>query len=439
VRHARFLLLLLLSGLIVVPLQARRRSQRPRRIHSTVTPLTVLVERRTDLFAQPGKRGPYVGTAARGTRLPVMRIARGRRCKLGRWYEVATGAWMCAAHGRGSWRLPRGTPRPILRPGRLVPRIAYYTRRDGVPIYTSEEDAAAGRHDRLVERGFSFSVSGWFRIGSRRFLRTRRGEIVPRKDMWKYRPSKFSGRALSGRPAHPIGCTIRYKSAAVRPAPRRGARRVDRLAHHSWVRLLEQTGRGKKRFYRIEKDRWIAARDVRPVYFSEPPLGVGPRERWVEVLLRHQTLVAYEGRRPVYATLVSTGRWEHKTPRGLFRVRTKVAMSTMTSRKGAGELYRVDDVPWIQYFHEGYALHGTYWHDKFGHPKSHGCINLAPKDARWLFTWAPPGLRAGWAARETTRARRAVLIRVRNTVRQQVRYRGPAALDPGAKPKHALK
>ncbi|MFH2009734.1 MAG: L,D-transpeptidase [bacterium] len=430
-------LLLLPPLLMTAPLQARRPTGSPRRERPSVTPLTVVVEHRTDLFAAPGKRGTYVGTAARGTRLPVMRIARGGRCPLGRWYEVAAGAWMCAAHGRGSWRLPHATPQPVVRSGRLVPRVAYYARRDGVPIYTSEGDAASGRHDRLVERGFSFSVSGWLRVGTRRFLRTRRGELVPRQDMWRYRPSTFSGRPLTGRPPPRIGCTIQYKHAPVHVAPLPGARRAGRLPHHSWVELLEQQGHGRGRFYRIGQDRWIAARHVRPVHFSAPPRGVGPRERWVEVLLRHQTLVAYEGHRPVYATLVSTGRWEHRTPRGLFRVRTKVTMSTMTSRKGAGELYRVDDVPWIQYFHEGYALHGTYWHDRFGHPKSHGCINLAPTDARWLFRWTPPGLRPGWAAREMTSTQPGILVRVRNTVRQQVRYRGPSALDPATNPTHA--
>jgi len=421
-----------LLGLLALPARARRPGKRARR--RVVTPLTVEVTGRTDLYRRPGKGGGFVGTAARTTRLPIMAVARGRRCKGGRWFEVAEGAWMCAAHGRTTWRLPSGQAQPILRGSRLVPRIAYYARRDGVPIYTSPEAAAAGTHDRLVERGFSFSVAGWKRIGKRRFIQTRRGELVPRGDMVRYRPSAFSGRVLKGRPTIPMGCTTAYKYAPVRLAPSHGARRVDRLKHHTWVRIHEVRGRGKRRFYRIEQDRWVAARHVQRVHLSAPPRGVRPTDRWVEVLLRHQTLVAYEGDRPVFATLVSTGRWHHQSPRGLFRVRTKVAMAAMNNRKGAGELYRVDDVPWIQYFHEGFALHGTYWHNGFGRPKSHGCINLSPRDSRWLFDWAPPRLRTGWMATEATAAQPGLLVRVRRSTRHRVPYRGPKRLDPGVRP-----
>ncbi len=399
--------------------------------HTRVTPITVRVTRRSDLFARPGKKG-FVGTVARGSILPIMTVARGGRCKGRRWFQVAEGAWMCAASGRTSWRLPRGRPQPIVRGGRLVPRVVYYARRDGVAVFTSSEAAAAGEHDRLVERGFSFSVAGWRRIAGRRFILTRNGELVRRSDMARYRPSAFEGRHLRGRPRLPIGCVISYKYAPVRGAPGPGARRVDRIKHHSWVQVHQVIRRRGRRYLRIEQDRWIAARHVRVVRFSAPPAGVGPHERWVEVLLSQQTLVAYEGARPVFATLVSTGRWRHQTPRGLFRVRTKVAMATMNNQKGAGELYRVDDVPWIQYFLQGYALHGTYWHNGFGRTRSHGCINLSPKDARWLFGWAPPHLRPGWMATEATTGEPGLLLRVRRATRQRVRYRGPKGQDPAS-------
>jgi hypothetical protein len=396
-----------------------------------VLPLSVRVKHPTDVYAKPGARKRFVGTLARGTRMPILRTARAGRCKGRRWYQVARGAWMCARNGRPSWRFPQGRARPVLRAGRLVPRRVYFARRDGVPIYLSREDAAAGRHDRLVERGFSFSIRYWLRIDGKRFISTRRHEIVPRKDLWRYRPSRYVGRALPAVPPLPIGCAIGYKSTPVRRGPSRRARRVDRLPHHRWVQIHDIRRRGKRRYYRIERNRWVRARAIRRIHFSAPPADVGPRERWVEILLRHQTLVAYEGPRPVYATLVSTGRWNHKTPTGIFRARTKVAMSTMTNQEGAGELYRVDDVPWIFFFHKGYAVHGTYWHDRFGIPKSHGCINLSPRDARWLFSWAPPRLRPGWSALQTSPRHPGLLIRIRRTTRHEVSYRGPDDQRPG--------
>ena len=58
--------------------------------------------------------------------------------------------------------------------------------------------------------------------------------------------------------------------------------------------------------------------------------------------------------------------------------------------------FELRDVPYVQYFENGYALHGAYWHDRFGQPKSHGCVNLAPEDARRLFFWTEPQIPPGW-------------------------------------------
>ncbi len=127
-------------------------------------------------------------------------------------------------------------------------------------------------------------------------------------------------------------------------------------------------------------------------------------ERWLEVNLAKQTLLAVEGDKPVYATLVSTGaggmasdteKNPYVTPRGIYRIHTKHTASTMDSRVPEAE-FELRDVPYIQYFKDGYALHAAYWHDQFGTPRSHGCINLAPKDAAHLFAFTKPELPPGW-------------------------------------------
>ena len=125
-------------------------------------------------------------------------------------------------------------------------------------------------------------------------------------------------------------------------------------------------------------------------------------ERWLDVNLSKQTLVAYDGERPVFATLVSSGEaglddaeTSTATKRGIFRIHTKHVSSTMSSDE-VGEEFELRDVPYVQYFEKGYALHGAYWHDRFGTPKSHGCINLAPEDARRLFSFTEPALPEGW-------------------------------------------
>jgi len=113
--------------------------------------------------------------------------------------------------------------------------------------------------------------------------------------------------------------------------------------------------------------------------------------------------MAYVGKTAVYATLVSTGRGvlgdpetESATPRGTFMVYAKHVSATMDGADDAADSYSLLDVPFVQYFHKGFALHGTYWHDEFGRVRSHGCVNLAPQDAAWLFEWTDPPVPEHW-------------------------------------------
>ena len=117
---------------------------------------------------------------------------------------------------------------------------------------------------------------------------------------------------------------------------------------------------------------------------------------WNEVVvsLGAQRLWAYEGEESVLTTFVSTGTaetWEVETPIGQWRILVKLPMETMTGTVN-GEPYQVEDVPYVMYFtDEGHALHGTYWHNSFGTPMSHGCVNLPMDVAEWMYRWAPEG------------------------------------------------
>jgi lipoprotein-anchoring transpeptidase ErfK/SrfK len=111
-------------------------------------------------------------------------------------------------------------------------------------------------------------------------------------------------------------------------------------------------------------------------------------ERWIDGNLSTQTLTAYVGNRPVYTVAVSTGLPNTPTPVGQFRIWIKLKYDDM---RGPG--YYLRDVPYVMYFYKDYGLHGTYWHDNFGTPMSHGCVNLSSADAEWLFNWASVGTR----------------------------------------------
>lgn len=120
------------------------------------------------------------------------------------------------------------------------------------------------------------------------------------------------------------------------------------------------------------------------------PASVGPNERWIDVNLTQQRLVAYEGDIPVFDTLVSSGTWNHPTVTGEFRVWLRFTSQTMDGSR-LGYNYYLENVPYVMYFFEDYALHGTFWHNNFGTPMSHGCVNLPTPAAEWIFNWSSIG------------------------------------------------
>jgi hypothetical protein len=155
-------------------------------------------------------------------------------------------------------------------------------------------------------------------------------------------------------------------------------------------------------YHRTSEGWWLRLADAK-VARPSPPFDLRPGEKWIDVDLTRQALVAFEGDRPVFATLISSGRRnpqdkEHDfpTPTGTFRIREKHITATMDGDVASDGPYSIEDVPWVMYFQGSYALHGAFWHDAFGHPRSHGCVNLAPDDARTLFGWVDPQLPEGW-------------------------------------------
>jgi hypothetical protein len=108
--------------------------------------------------------------------------------------------------------------------------------------------------------------------------------------------------------------------------------------------------------------------------------------RWIDVDLTNQSVYAYEGDVVVNSFIVSTGTWLTPTVTGQYKIYVKYR-----SAKMSGPGYYLPNVPYIMYFYKGYGLHGTYWHNNFGTPMSHGCVNLRTDDAAWLYDWASVG------------------------------------------------
>jgi LysM repeat protein len=124
---------------------------------------------------------------------------------------------------------------------------------------------------------------------------------------------------------------------------------------------------------------------------APPPIASSGGERWVDVNLTTQHLTAFEGNTPVFNSPISSGTWQYPTVVGQFRVYIRHESQTMDGRY-LGYDYVLPGVPYVMYFYKGFALHGTYWHNNFGTPMSHGCVNLPTPAAQWIYNWSDYGL-----------------------------------------------
>jgi len=114
-------------------------------------------------------------------------------------------------------------------------------------------------------------------------------------------------------------------------------------------------------------------------------------EKWIDVDLSEQRVVAYNGDEQVKAFDISAGKDDSPTVIGEFNIWIKTAVQDMYGGdRAASDYYYLKDVKWVQYFYEDYSFHGAYWHDNFGEPMSRGCINMRNEEAKWLFDWAGP-------------------------------------------------
>ena len=116
-------------------------------------------------------------------------------------------------------------------------------------------------------------------------------------------------------------------------------------------------------------------------------------EKWIEVDLSDQRLYMKEGIATVGTYLVSSGKW-YPTPTGEWRIWTKLRYTRMRGgSKALSTFYDLPNVPYTMYYNKGYGIHGAYWHNDFGQPRSHGCVNMKPEEAGIVFNWASVGTR----------------------------------------------
>ena len=250
-----------------------------------------------------------------------------------------------------------------------------------------------------MQPGFYVSVDREAEDGDRLFTRTVRGGYVRKEQLIDAKLPPGIGVTLGARYQLPLAFVYRGGSPVLRLHPVTGEAVKaggDLPLHGVYALTGETVVRAGRRYY--VSDDGILLRDtaVRIVERVARPKTVPKNERWIRVDLDRQTLTAYDGEEPVFATLISSGLPDHATPTGIFRLHAKHVTATMADNLAADGPYSIEDVPWTMYFSGSYALHAAFWHDRFGHQRSHGCVNIAPRDARWLFFWTAPNLPSAW-------------------------------------------
>ncbi|MBL8605245.1 MAG: L,D-transpeptidase [Myxococcales bacterium] len=279
----------------------------------------------------------------------------------------------------------------------------------GPPRIEELEGVAGSPLLRRMTRGMYVSLDRAVRANTgSTFWRTQSGGFVRSGTVSSVRsPPTFQGVRLGEGAGHqlPLAFAISVQASTYQTNGRGGFAPVQRVARLSTFDLTDEapvTVAGEQ-YYHTRDGYFIRSRQMRVVTRHEVPSDLSPGEKWIDVNLDHQSVVAYEGANPVYVTVASTGRRNrgnpdenYETVQGGFRIQSKHMATTMDGNSANDGPYSIEDVPWVMYFEQSFALHGAFWHNGFGMMHSHGCVNLAPADARFFFEWSEPRVAPGW-------------------------------------------
>ena len=266
--------------------------------------------------------------------------------------------------------------------------------RTDVHVFSNLEKALRGSDpSRSLGTGFiyvsytdRYDVEGKvvYQIGPGEFIR---GDHVSRISTPTYR-----GLVFSETPKHAFGWIMTMVNSYVHPGYDQPMTK-NVYYRYEVVKIYDVVKVGDFEWYMVGPGEWIEQRQIAVVWLDiEKPVEI-QGDRWISVNLYEQTIAAYENGELVFASLVSSGLRGWWTRPGTFQVYKKYEADGMQGAFEAdrSDFYYLEDVPWVLYYDEDRALHGAYWHNNFGWQQSHGCVNLSPADANWLFDWAEEG------------------------------------------------
>ncbi|MDZ4768002.1 MAG: L,D-transpeptidase [Chloroflexota bacterium] len=245
-------------------------------------------------------------------------------------------------------------------------------------------NAPNGSPTRILDKGFNYLTTGAKQDG---WTQVNGEEWVPDEHLRAAQPSRFAGMLLpeAGLP-YPVGWIL----INVVPSRAPGTEPTDgdlATLRYTRVNLYSQTEIDGWVWFQIGIDQWVEQRLIARVLPVTRTADIDTA-KWVSVDLYEQVAIAYEGDRPVFATLIASGLNEWPTNEGLFHVYVRFPRTIMSGADGLPDFYYLEEVPWTMYFDGDIGLHGTYWHDGFGYRHSHGCVNLSITDSAWLYNWS---------------------------------------------------
>lgn len=336
----------------------------------------------------PGIHNPVVDQLRYGTRVVIyeQEIVAGAT-----WYRIGANRWV-----HGGWIRLAETPDPDpdeTRRGVVTAYVLNVRARPGVSADNPPVDRLLRGTQVIIYAETQVLGATWYRIGVDRWVHGGWIQLVSANDdpAWMNLDAPVPSFAPVKPSALPVGWVV-TSSLNVRKAPTTASEIVGTVYHNEALAILETTTVSGQRWYRIGTDQWVYGANVGVARAKARPAAIRSNERWVGVNLSEQTVVAYEGDKPVYAALAATGLPRTPTVQGIFRTWWRLVSRRMAGGSPAtGGYYYLEEVPWTCYFYSGYALHAAYWHDAFGRPRSHGCVNLSPYDAWWIFKWSEAG------------------------------------------------
>jgi hypothetical protein len=364
----------------------------------------------------PADDGKRIGTIAVDTRVAWKRTAKGKGCEKA-WVEIEPHGWICGDYVKPSKQPPGGQEVPHLERGEIVPGTYGKVTAPQAVTYTFEKPAKKKKpkkdddppklvEDQPIIGSLNVREYDEVTIGGKVYwkISQKDPEFVLKSSVSKHVPSTWGGTRLGDDTGWQVPFAFVWPRGGMLQAwtyAKPNAIVMRQLDARTPVPILEDATDkdGKIIAYRIGESEWMNPADVRVFKPMAPPPLLQPNERWIDVDLDAQILVAFEGDTAVYSTLVSSGAKETPTETGLYRIWLKESEADMKGLNGE-DPYSVATVPWTEFFspEKGLALHTAYWHDQFGRQRSHGCVNLAPRDARWLYFWSDPQVPPGWTS-----------------------------------------